>query len=65
MAFTVEDEAFTFIGTDGFNHVAGELRYSQAGTVTTVMGDVDGDGVEDFAIDLTGALNLSSEDFVR
>ncbi|HEX8233688.1 MAG TPA: hypothetical protein VF559_10145 [Caulobacteraceae bacterium] len=61
---TIEDDAFTFIGGGAFNHVAGELRYSQSGAVTTVMGDVDGDGAEDFAIDLTGTLALGEGDFM-
>lgn len=40
------DQAFTFIGTDAFTGVAGQLRY-QGGWLA---GDVDGDGACDFVV---------------
>ncbi|MGO4724691.1 MULTISPECIES: calcium-binding protein [unclassified Inquilinus] len=58
------DQAFHFIGSGAFTHHAGELRESVAGGVTTVSGDVNGDGVADFSVTLTGAITLQSGDFL-
>jgi Ca2+-binding RTX toxin-like protein len=57
-------QAFTFIGTALYSGVAGQLRYSSDGTVTTIAGDINGDGVSDFHIQLTGAIGLIASDFV-
>jgi Ca2+-binding RTX toxin-like protein len=62
---TAGDQAFAFIGTAAFSNVAGQLRYDTTDpTKTIVMGDVNGDGAADFQIELTGALTLTSADFV-
>jgi Ca2+-binding RTX toxin-like protein len=58
------DQAFSFIGTALYTGVAGQLRYSGAGGVTTIAGDVNGDGVSDFHIQLTGAIALVAADFM-
>ncbi|MGL4964812.1 MAG: calcium-binding protein [Inquilinus sp.] len=58
------DQAFTFIGTAAYSDNAGELRYSVVGAVTTIAGDVNGDGTSDFHIQLTGAIGLVAGDFV-
>lgn len=58
------NQKFTFIGTDGFGHHAGELRVAHAGSDTLVSGDVDGDGSADFTIQLEGNVNLKETDFV-
>ena len=60
------NNAFAYIGGDAFNHVAGELRVSGAGNSWTVEGDVDGDGIADFAIAVTtlGAYSFTGADFV-
>ncbi|MGL4965689.1 MAG: calcium-binding protein [Inquilinus sp.] len=58
------DQAFTFIGTATYTGVAGQLRYHSDGVVTTIAGDVNGDGVSDFHIQLTGAIGVASGDFV-
>lgn len=61
--------AFHFIGTAAFHKVAAELHYTKvnlAGTVndkTFVSGDVNGDGVADFQIALTGLITLTATDF--
>ena len=34
--------------------VAGQLRYSVAGSTTLMEGDVNGDGIADFQLQLTG-----------
>ena len=60
---TLGHQGFTWIGTAAFS-AAGQLRYETSGGVTTVEGDIDGDGVADIAIRLTGSLTLSSADMV-
>jgi Ca2+-binding RTX toxin-like protein len=49
------DQAFVFIGGAAFSGTAGELRYGFDGTDTRIQGDLDGDGVADFEILLTGS----------
>ena len=69
-AATPLDQSFTFIGTQGFSHSIGELRYTKinlAGTVndiTLVEGDSNGDGVADLRIELKGLVTLTGGDFV-
>lgn len=58
------NQAFTFIGAAAFSGVAGQLRYASSGGVTLVSGDVNGDGVADFQIELTGTLAPVASDFV-
>jgi serralysin len=59
-------DQFVFIGTSGFGGVAGQLNYyfnSSLG-VTVVQGDINGDQVADFAIDISGNLLLAGGDFM-
>ena len=49
------NQAFVFIGAQGFHNVAGELRAVINGGFTVVSGDVDGDGSADFQIGIAGA----------
>ena len=58
------DQAFAFIGGAAFSGTAGELRFAQAGGSTLVEGDVNGDGVADFQIELAGAHMLAAADFM-
>ena len=58
------DDDFTFIGSDSFHHLAGELRFGTSGGNTLVEGDTNGDGIADFAIQLDGLVTLTSNDFV-
>jgi Ca2+-binding RTX toxin-like protein len=60
----VGDQAFSFIGTGLYTGVAGQLRYVMSGGVTTIAGDIDGDKVSDFHIQLSGAIGLVAVDFV-
>jgi Ca2+-binding RTX toxin-like protein len=59
------NQAFSFIGSGAFTHHAGELRAAVTSPgVTTIAGDLNGDGVSDFHIQLTGAIGLVAADFV-
>jgi trimeric autotransporter adhesin len=59
------NNAFTFIGTAGFtNGVEGQLRYENNGTDTFVLGDVNGDAIADFSIQLSGLQILGATDFL-
>jgi Ca2+-binding RTX toxin-like protein len=58
------NQTFSFIGTGLYTSVAGQLRYAAVGGVTTIAGDVDGDGASDFHIQLTGSIALVAADFV-
>jgi Ca2+-binding RTX toxin-like protein len=57
------DQLFHFIGGQDFHHKAGELRFEKSGGNTHILGDVNGDGNADFAIDLKGSVNLHATDF--
>jgi predicted extracellular nuclease len=63
---TAGDQAFTFIGSDAFNHVAGQLRAYQSGSDWFVEGDVDGDGAADLVIQVTvfNGHVMAASDFV-
>jgi len=54
------DQAFTFIGTAAFSSVAGQLR----ATTTSIEGDVNGDGIADFAITIAVTTAPAAADFV-
>lgn len=63
------NQAFTFIGNAKFSDTAGELRwYDGAGDnkdlVTWLVGDTDGDGNADIAIQLLGDVHLRAVDIV-
>lgn len=58
------DQAFSFIGTAAFSKVAGQLHAVADGGNTYIEGDVNGDGLADFAIRLDGAVTLVAADFV-
>jgi Ca2+-binding RTX toxin-like protein len=59
----IGDQVFSFIGTAGFGHVPGQLRYEQISGNTYVQGDTNGDALADFFIRLDGLLVLNSTDF--
>ena len=58
------DDGFSFIGSDAFTGVAGQLRAVVSGSTTLVSGDVNGDGVADFLIRVDGVHALAAGDFV-
>ena len=59
---TSKDDPFSFIGAAQFSNNAGQLRYDAA--TGTLMGDVDGDGVADFSVNIVVLGTLDSSDFV-
>lgn len=60
------DDAFSFLGGGAFSGVAGQLRAQKitAQNFTVIMGDVDGDTVADFQIELTGLYTLTAAQFI-
>jgi hypothetical protein len=54
---------FAWAGTTAFSNTAGELRYEISGSAVRVLGDVDGNGVADFAIFLLNTNSLTASDF--
>ena len=59
-------DQFKFLATAAFSGAAGELNYfyNSSTGVTTLQGDTNGDGVADFAIDLTGNVSISLSDLI-
>jgi Ca2+-binding RTX toxin-like protein len=58
------DQSFTFIGNQVFHAVIGELHYVSNASGITVEGDVNGDGIPDFAVDLNGVASAAASDFI-
>ncbi|HEX2763965.1 MAG TPA: Ig-like domain-containing protein [Allosphingosinicella sp.] len=61
------DQAFSFVGNAAFSNTAGELRFQLvSGQQWLVQGDVNGDGVADFALLVTTPDNnpITSGDFL-
>jgi hypothetical protein len=58
------NQAFKFISTLAFDHHAGELHVTTAGSHRIVEGDVNGDGKADFQIDILGLKTITAADFV-
>jgi Ca2+-binding RTX toxin-like protein len=56
-------QSFSFIGDQAFHHKAGELRATTTGGVTTVEGDVDGDGQADVVVQVDNGPTLGVGDF--
>ena len=60
------NQAFTFLADDDdvFTHTAGEVAWRTEKGRTIVQGDVNGDGVHDFEIQLSGEIHLGASDFI-
>ena len=61
---TAANDPFKFIGTKAFGKESGQLRYDQVGANTYVSGDVNGDGVADFQIEVIGSVKFAASDFL-
>ena len=61
---TTADDAFTFIGSQAFRNIAGELRYTAETDGITVYGDTNGDSIADFGIHLTGITSILATNFI-
>jgi serralysin len=57
------NQGFAWIGTAVFGNVAGQLRLS-AGANSVLQGDVNGDGVADFEVQLSGVATVSVNDIL-
>ena len=57
------NQGFTFIGTAAFGSVAGQLRAIH-GATSILLGDVNGDGVADFELQLNGVATISVNDIL-
>ncbi len=55
---TAANDAFAFIGRAAFDGHAGQLRFSNGTDITRVEGDVNGDAVADFVVELAGLHEL-------
>ena len=58
------DQAFTMINTAAFSGLAGQLRYSFLGSDTVMEGDVNGDMLADFQLQLTGNRTFIAADLL-
>ena len=61
---TAGDDAFTFLGSGPFTHASGQLDFFKAGSKIILQGDVNGDGLADFQIQLNGIASISAGDLV-
>jgi len=58
---TAGDDAFAFIGSAGFTHQAGQLRFDARDGFVHIFGDVDGDAVADLHIVASGTQVLAGD----
>lgn len=61
---TTTNDAFTFVGTSNFSNVAGQLRYSVVDGGVLVQGDVNGDGIADLSVLVSGWTSVSAQNFI-
>ena len=55
-----KDADFMFIGAAAFSKAVGEIRMASG----AIHGDVDGDGVADFSVLISGVTSLATSDFI-
>ncbi|MGH6860909.1 MAG: M10 family metallopeptidase C-terminal domain-containing protein [Phyllobacterium sp.] len=59
------NQAFTLSSNYYFSSLAGELLTGMSGGLNLIAGDVNGDGLGDFAIRLAGTTKLTTADFIQ
>ncbi|CAB1080839.1 hypothetical protein D1AOALGA4SA_8512 [Olavius algarvensis Delta 1 endosymbiont] len=59
---TAEHDEFIFVGNDAFSGSAGELRFVHDASDGLLEGDINGDGMADFSIELLGVTSLTGDD---
>lgn len=66
LSVAISDEGdFSFIGTQSFHKVAGEIRFvADSKGNGSIQGDLNGDGVADFSIKLIGVSSMTASDFL-
>jgi len=64
IASAATNEAFTFIGSDAFGHIAGQLRVAVMTGGVMLQGDTNGDGIADFWVRCDGVSSLVVGDLV-
>jgi DNA invertase Pin-like site-specific DNA recombinase len=63
-SFVSVNDTFAFLGLGAFTNVAGQLHFFVSGVNIVLEGDVTGDGVADFQIQLNGIATNSAGDLV-
>jgi hypothetical protein len=58
------NQNFTFIGASAFSNVAGQLHYYSSAGNTFIEGDVNGDSIGDFLIQVNGQFDPRATDFI-
>ena len=61
---TAANDKFTFIGASAFSGKAGELRFQVINGDAHVYGDMNGDRIADFEINVVGVSKLTAADFM-
>ncbi len=57
------DDAFAYIGSAAFSHVAGQVRWEARGGRAHILADLDGDAVADMHV-VTSSATLQAADFI-
>lgn len=57
-------QGYSYIGTSAFTGTAGEIHFTDASAGGTLSIDIDGDGLADASMTLTGVHSLTSGDFI-
>jgi Ca2+-binding RTX toxin-like protein len=63
-SWTLEDDAFAFIGDNAFSGTSGELRFADSTYYGVLEGDLNGDGAADFGLGLLGVGALMTDDLI-
>jgi serralysin len=58
------DGTFNWIGSKAFSGRSGELHFVRDGQSTLIEGDINGDGLADFQIELAGRVTPQASDFI-